>query len=259
MRILITNDDGVRAPGIAVLAKALQQDGHQIAVAAPAQEQSGVGHGLTFLTPVFVEPYQLPGLDVPAFSVWGKPADCTKIGTDVLAGFHPELVVSGINRGGNLGTDVMPSGTVSAALEAVVMGIPALAVSLQSFLDRNYDCAAAYAVELVRYMERRPTPKGILLSLNVPDLPREEVKGLKLAPLDSMSFDFSYKRYTDPLGRPFYWLMSDWETRQALKEEPRTDRQWVAAGYATVTPIKMDWTSYEYLETMKHDDLFQED
>ncbi len=258
MRILITNDDGVAAPGIKALAKRLSEE-HEVVVVAPAVEQSGKGFGVTFLSPLFVRPYTIEGVDVPAYAVEGTPADCAKIGMEELAGFLPDMVVSGINSGSNLGMDTFPSGTVNAAIAAIHRGIPAIASSLCGKTEAYFEGVAEMTAQLVRYAEKYPAPKNVLLSLNAPDIPTEQIKGIRLAPLAPVGYSCTYDRRTNPEGdRTYYWTIAHFHWRNH-SDTPHTDGEWITDGYATVTPICVDTTAYDYMEQMRKHPFFQEE
>ena len=258
MRILITNDDGVAAPGIKALAKRLSKE-HEVVVVAPATEKSGAGYSITFLYPLFTKPYQIEGVDVPAYAVEGTPVDCTKIGVGELAGFVPDLVVSGINRGSNLGMDTFPSGTVNAAIAAVHHGIPAIASSLCGITEEHFDGVAEMTAQLVQYVQEHPMPRGVLLSLNAPDIPSEEIKGIRLARLAPVGYSNVYERRTSPEGsKIYYWPIASFHWRNH-SDNPSTDGEWITDGYATVTPIKVDTTDYDYMDQMKSHAFFREE
>lgn len=253
MHILVTNDDGVRAPGIAVLARALAKI-HDVTVVAPASEQSGVGHGFTFLKPLMSNRVddELRFEGFKAYAVTGTPVDCVKLGCFNLNDTKPDIVLSGINRGANLGTDVLYSGTASAALEAVMLGIPAIAVSLNSRKANNYDAAARCAIEVLDYIVAHPVPALTMLNLNVPDRPYEEIHGIMPTQLACRCYDNVYEQRQDPRGRHYFWL-SD-AISPAYHTD--TDESWESEGYATLTPVGVNLTRFDYLDEMRgHSDF----
>ncbi|NOX17193.1 MAG: 5'/3'-nucleotidase SurE, partial [Chlorobi bacterium] len=178
LKILITNDDGINARGIHELAKSLSKIG-EITVIAPLTEQSAVGHAITMKYPLRITKHFDNG-DFFGYAVDGTPADCVKIGINNILQCKPDLVVSGVNHGSNTAVNILYSGTVSAAREAAIMDIPALAVSVTSHHPNHFDVAADYAAELALMILENKIPAGALLNLNVPDLPREKIKGVKL-------------------------------------------------------------------------------
>ena len=179
MNILITNDDGIDSPGILALVQALKNIGN-VTVIAPDRQQSAVGHALTVSAPLRAVPFQRDG-DLFGFAINGTPADCVKLGVSTLLETKPDLVVSGINHGANTAVNVMYSGTVSAATEAMMIGIPALAVSLTSFsLEADMSTAAEYAAKVAGNMLNWDIPIDTILNMNVPAIPKEDIKGMRI-------------------------------------------------------------------------------
>jgi len=253
MRILITNDDGAFSEGIRLLALELHKE-HDVMIVAPNTEKSGASHSLTFQVPLLakkVRPHGIPE-EIPVYAVAGSPADCAKLG---LGNFMPDadIVVSGINHGGNMGADVFYSGTVGAATEAAFNGKPAIAVSLDSYRAKHMQSAAVAARRAVRYIIEHPMPKHHVLNVNVPDLPLEEIKGTCLARLCLQDQCGPYIERVDPFERPYYWVGADY-----LKLEPEskgTDRYCATEGYIVVTPLKVDRTAYDLMEQMEQNAL----
>jgi 5'-nucleotidase len=206
MNILVTNDDGIDSPGILALVQALKKIGH-ITVIAPDRQQSAVGHALTVSAPLRAVPFQREG-DLFGFAVNGTPADCVKLGVSTLLSIKPDLVVSGINHGANTAVNVMYSGTVSAATEAMMIGIPALAVSLTSFsLDADMSVAAEYAAKVAGNMLEWDLPIDTILNMNVPAIPKEDIKGMRITRLSNSYWDDSYDSRKDPMGREYHWIV----------------------------------------------------
>lgn len=237
MKILVTNDDGVRAPGLAALARAVSVYG-EVTVCAPENEQSAVGRALTMSRPLRMERVPVHGLEFPCHSVDGTPTDCVKLAIDRLFQEKPDLVVSGINRGGNLGTDVLFSGTVSAAMEGAMQGIPSIAVSLGWGDDWNFDAAAAWARKAVGIAMKFPMPFGTLMNINIP---QAAPKGIKVAKLGVLDYGENYIEREDPRHRKYYWLAGD---KLPARHESDTDDAWLERGYLTMTPLKFDLTDY---------------
>jgi len=181
--------------------------------------------------------------------VGGTPADCVKMGISRLMNPLPDLVVSGINKGANLGTDVLYSGTVSAAVEGVVMGIPSIAVSLCTFdHDADYDYAARYTRSLIRVLTSAGIGKNTLVNVNIPAVPREEIKGIRITRLGSRRYENMFEQHVDPRGRTYYWLGGDIIEEE---QEPDSDVAAINANYISVTPIHFDLTDYKLIAEFK--------
>jgi len=235
MKILVTNDDGVRAPGIAALADALDTLG-EVEVVGPSEGQSGAGHGITFLEPLTAERVSI-GASRQAWSVAGTPADCVKLGINELLPSAPDLVVSGINAGANRGVDVLYSGTVAAAAEAALMGIPSVAVSLEAADTFDFKGAGAWALRVVAPVLPLGMPKGTMLNINVPAASRVEARGIRLVPQSLLAWEDSYQRRQDPRGRDYYWLSG---AVPAPDTGNLTDLRALEEGWVTVTPLQFD-------------------
>jgi 5'-nucleotidase len=236
--ILVTNDDGVQAPGLLALAEAMQELG-DVHIAAPARNQSASGHKKTLFTDIEIDRVHLAN-GMPALSVDGSPADCIALSAMGLRTWPPRLVVSGINRGENLSQDVTYSGTVTAALEAVIHGVPALAVSLsnqQADDPADYAQAARIAQRVVRHMLRKSLPPLTILNLNVPD---GEVKGLRLTRQ-------GIRIYRDEMERDGNTVRIVGEPPTGHTDEAGTDIWAVHEGYASLTPIHLDMTAHQFM------------
>jgi 5'-nucleotidase len=244
MNIMVTNDDGIAAPGIKALAEALLELG-DVTVVAPDRERSAAGHSLTLHSPLRV--FELRD---GWFAVDGTPTDCVNMGIHSLLSSPPDLVVSGINHGGNMGDDITYSGTVAAAMEANLMGIPALAVSLATFgpSDRFPD-AARIAVQVVREMIRQGLPSDTFLNLNVPNLPFSEIKAPLITRQGKRSFVGKIVDKTDPRGRKYYWIGSE---EPSFMDDAGTDFNAVGSGHSSLTPLHLDLTNHRALDTLKH-------
>lgn len=247
MQVLITNDDGYQAPGLKALVKARPQD-CRLWVVAPDRERSATGHAITVHKPLFMTRVDM-GQGVDAFHVNGTPSDCVKLAVELMDP-PPDVVVSGINRGSNLGTDVMYSGTVSGAIEAAIAGLPAVAVSLDSHAARtpaDYDFAARVAWYLVRHLAEQPLPAGTLLNVNVPAGP--EIQGFRVTRLGIRRYRNVFHRRVDPRGRVYYWMAG--EVEDVDDHDLDTDTGAVRAGYVSVTPIEFDLTKYAALDVVR--------
>jgi 5'-nucleotidase len=243
MRILVTNDDGIRAPGIAALAGAMAGFG-DITVCAPESEQSAVGRALTMNRPLRLEKAEIPTLECPCFSVDGTPTDCVKLAIDKVFHAKPDMVVSGINRGANLGTDVLFSGTVSAAMEGAMQGIPSIAVSLGWGDNWDFIEAARWARPAIGIAMKLSMPFGRMININVP---QGKPKGIRVANLGILDYGENYIERDDPRGRKYYWLAGD---KSPAHEGAESDIAWLEKGYLTVTPLKFDLTDHSMIENL---------
>ncbi|MDH7576374.1 MAG: 5'/3'-nucleotidase SurE [Bacillota bacterium] len=250
MRILLTNDDSIYAEGLAALWSALREIA-DVTVIAPDRERSASGHGITVDQPLRAE--RIPFFGSFAWAVNGTPVDCVKLGVNCLLNDKPDLVVAGINRGPNLGIDVLYSGTVSGALEGIILGIPALAVSVTEYINPNYQDAAFFIRRLVPKVLKTQICTGTLLNINVPSLPVHEIRGIKITKLGARKYLNSFEVRTDPRGRAYYWLGGDVVD---LDEDPNTDVAAIKQKMISITPIHVDLTNYRALELLQ--ELFLE-
>lgn len=243
MKILVTNDDGIGAPGIKALAEALTELG-EVTVVAPDRERSAAGHSLTLHSPLRVFE-----LREGWFAVDGTPTDCVNMGIHSLLDAPPDLVVSGINHGGNMGDDITYSGTVAAAMEANLMGIPALAVSLATYgPSEHFPDAAKVAVQVARMLIRQGLPADTFLNLNVPNLPFAEIKAPLITRQGKRSFVGKIVDKTDPRGRKYYWIGSE---EPSFLDDEGTDFNAVGKGHSSLTPLHLDLTNHGALEALK--------
>ena len=247
MRILLTNDDGVYAPGLAALEQQLRHLG-EVIVIAPATEQSGVSHSITFLTPLTCKSIHRDGRHW-AWAVEGSPADCVKLAICELLKDNPvDLVVSGINSGLNAGINVLYSGTVAAAIEGVFFGTTSVAVSLEYDEDADFQTAAVIARNAIRGIIKQPAAEGKLFNLNIPTAATESPKEVKVVPMGLDQYGRSYEKRQDPGGRDYYWaLWSEPENPPAESADVTELRK----GNVTLTPLKFDLTEKALVEEMK--------
>ncbi|MHB8483560.1 MAG: 5'/3'-nucleotidase SurE [Nitrospiria bacterium] len=244
MDILVSNDDGIHSPGIDLLAEALRALGN-IYVVAPDRERNAVGHALTLHKPLRVEE-----IKKNFFSLNGTPTDCVNWGVLHLLKKPPTMLVSGINKGANLGDDVTYSGTVSAAFEGTLLKIPSIAVSQMGPPPYEFKSAARFAVKIARRVLAEGLPADILLNVNVPNLPFEKIKNIKIVSLGRRVFeDNAVIEKTDPRGRKYYWIGG---TKILWEDKPDTDNDAVAHDHVSVTPLHLDLTHYEFLKKMKN-------
>ena len=242
MRILLTNDDGVEAEGLLTLHAAVRDLG-DVQIVAPDREQSGASHALTMSRPLRLRQH-----DTSRFSVDGTPTDCVLLAVRGVSGrleSRPELVLSGINHGSNLGDDVTYSGTVAAAMEARIFGIAALAFSLESPSETgqpfHWETARAVARTLVGYVQSLGAHDALLINVNVPNLPLADVRGFRVARLGKRTYPGAIVERLDPHGRPYFWV-GDAHPRWEPEED--TDYAAVKAGYVALTPLHLDLTDY---------------
>ncbi len=245
MLILLTNDDGIYAPGLAAMYRQIRELG-EVYVVAPATEQSGVGHAITYLRPLTVtEVYQ--GAERWGWAVHGSPADCVKIGVDQFCPRTPDLVVSGINLGLNAGINVLYSGTVAAAIEGAFYGITSLAVSLQYDEHAEFDKAAYVAVQVIRQVLAQKGPPPQLYNLNIPTMALQGRPEIRLVPMDVAANADRFERRQDPWGRYYYWIIGQPIPPSTERE---TDLSALAKGLITLTPLEYDLTKQAELDQM---------
>jgi 5'-nucleotidase len=240
MHFLISNDDGITARGIQVLSRRMSELG-KVTIVAPDQDRSGASNSLTLDSPV-----RISEIDERTFRVTGTPTDCVHIALTGLLDRDPDMVVSGINAGANLGDDVIYSGTVAAAMEGRFLGFPAIAVSLV-FNDkpRYFETAAEVIALLVQRLRQDPLPADTILNINVPDLAWSEIGGFEVTRLGHRHRAEPTIRELDPRGRPMYWIGPAGAEQDA---GPGTDFDAIRRGYVSVTPIHVDLTRYQALD-----------
>jgi 5'-nucleotidase len=246
LHILVTNDDGVDAPGLLALHKALQEVG-EVTVFAPDHNWSAAGHTKTMHKPLRVNQATLPDGTL-AYTTTGAPSDCVALVVLGMLEHQPDLVVSGINQGANVGHDITYSGTVAAAMEAVIFGIPALAVSLDSYQDRDFVYAARFAARLVKLVLERGLPPNTFLNVNVPAVPQEKIAGIKITRLGKRVYSDKLVERQDPRGRNYYWIGGGLPS--GVPEEG-TDIWALANNYVSITPLHLDMTEYQMLEELR--------
>jgi 5'-nucleotidase len=241
--ILVTNDDGIHSKGIQVLAKALQEAG-KVYVVAPDREESAIAHSLTLHRPLRVEKIKRS-----YYAVDGTPADCVHLGVNVLLPGRPDLIVAGINKGGNLGDDVTYSGTVSAAFEGTLLGIPSFAVSLVARSHFKFDAAARFAVRMARHVIKHGLPKDTLLNINVPNLAEKEIKPYRITRQGRWVHNGSgVIEKIDPRGKKYYWIGSG---QLVFDRKKDTDFVAVSRGHISVTPLHLDLTNDSSIRELK--------
>lgn len=248
MKVLLTNDDGIWSKGLAALAgAACRVADWEVYVVAPDRERSACGHSITLHEPIYVEEVDFKPAPVRgAWSVSGTPADCTKIGIELLIKEKPAVLISGVNRGPNLGTDILYSGTVSAAMEGCLYGIPSIAVSLADFKGQQFEFAAEVAVRLARLiLDLDDSPN--LFNVNVPCIERHEIKGVAVTSMGRTRYRDRFEGRRDHAGRECFWLTGD---MVEVENEDHTDVRAVQKGYVSITPLHLDLTASSLISSI---------
>lgn len=242
MNILISNDDGIHAEGLCVLKKSLISLGHNVFTVAPQTNQSATSHSLTL-----TQPLRIYKRGRNEWEITGTPTDCVLIATHGLLHERIDTVFSGINHGPNMGEDVLYSGTVAAAMEGVMMGIPSVAISMASYGKHDFS-SAEFVIERVLKLLKKAKKKRLLLNVNMPPLKTEKIKGFRITALGNRIYSDHLIEKKDPRGRKYYWIGG---SQPKFKNARGTDFEAVTKGYVSITPINMDLTDYAMLKKMK--------
>ncbi len=243
--ILVTNDDGIFAPGIYALWEAMQEIG-EVTIVAPDTEKSAVGHAITITDPIRVQQiHRRNGFE--GFAVKGTPADCVKIAGRSLMKTPPDIVVSGINSGANVGSNIIYSGTVSAATEGTILGIPSVAISLNSIKGGDMTASQKVAKIVVKKVLENGLPQGILLNVNVPNIPLDNIKGYRITKQGKLVFKDRFEKREDPRGKFYYWMKGE------IINDTNSDTDGFAIqnDYISITPIHYQLTEESFLKTLK--------
>lgn len=245
--LLLSNDDGINAPGLAALHEAVSDMG-KISVVAPEAEQSAIGHAITIAFPILAKPHE-PAQGPRGFAVTGTPADCIKLAVNVLLKEKPDLVLSGINLGSNVGVSVIYSGTISAATEGLLMGIPSMAISLcGSNHPLHWDTAAAVARCMLTKIISNGLPPATLLNVNVPNKPLSDLRGFAVTRMGQSRFIEKFERRVDPRGNEYFWLDGN---LKLLENAEQTDILAIQEGFVSITPIGLDRTRHNAIPTIE--------
>ena len=248
MKILLTNDDGIYADGLRAVCAELSKIG-EVFVVAPDREMSATGHGITIHKPLRVEEIASFAYAKRAWAVDGTPSDCVKLAVEcLLKENRPDIVLSGINRGPNLGTDVLYSGTVSAAIEGVILGVPSVAISLTAFENPYYDFAAVFSRTIVTRVLKEGLPPDTLLNINVPSLPRQDLAGIEVTRLGVRRYRNVFDKRMDPRGKTYYWLAGE---VVETDDEPDTDSMAIKNNMISITPIHFDLTRLDMMDMIR--------
>ena len=246
--ILVTNDDGITAPGIRALIKIMKTIGDVIVV-APDSPQSGMGHAITVNDTIYCDPIkQDENVKHKEYSCSGTPADCVKIATQEIMERKPDLCVSGINHGSNSSINVIYSGTMSAAVEAGVEGIPAIGFSLLDYsLEANFDHCESFVKTITKSVLKNGLAKGIVLNVNIPKLSAEKIKGVKVCRQANAQWVEDFDKRTNPQGRDYYWLSGEFVNEDKGED---TDEWALANGYVSVVPVQFDLTAHHFIKEL---------
>ncbi len=248
--ILISNDDGIHAPGINALAEEIRKIG-DVVIVAPDKQQSAVGHAITMNSPLRVQKVEKHGAFF-GYAVAGTPADAVKLAVRSLLPHPPDLVISGINHGSNTAISVIYSGTVSAATEGTILGIPSFAISLTTYDEADFSYAAAFARKLALKIMEQGLPKGTLLNVNVPPVAASEIKGIVITKQGKSVWNDEFESRRDPNDREYFWLKGD---LLELDHDDDIDQRAVLNNKVSITPIHYDLTDYATFEAMKKWDI----
>jgi len=244
MLILVSNDDGIHSEGIKILEEKFRKFA-RVVVVAPDREQSASSHSITLHRPL-----RIAKIKKNFFSVSGTPTDCITLGVNEILKKKPNLIVSGINRGGNLGDDVHYSGTVSAALEGAIMGIPSIAFSLVTRDESpRYHTAANFAAKLTRKILKEGLPPGTVLNVNIPSLPKEKIKGYEYCTLGKRNYGEIIVEKIDPRGKKYYWIGGD---EAGFEDIPGSDCNAIMAKKISITPLVANLTHFSVLKEIRH-------
>lgn len=248
--ILICNDDGIDAPGIFALVQEIRKVA-RVTVVAPDRQQSAVGHAITMQHPLRVLPFSKNG-EFFGDAVGGTPADAVKLAVKQILKEPVDILISGINHGSNTAINIIYSGTVSAATEGTILGIPSIAISLTTYGEADFTVAARFAAQLACVVGEKGLPPGTLLNVNVPHLPAERIRGVKITSQGRSSWEDTFDVRCDPAGREYFWLTGHMHVSDV---DPDTDQIAIGEGYISVTPIHYDLTDREQLARMKEWDI----
>ena len=246
LHVLISNDDGIAAPGIHALVKEIRKIA-KVTVVAPDRQQSAVGHAITMNYPLRAIPYERDG-EFFGYAVDGTPADAVKLGVRYLLKERPDLVVSGINHGSNTAINILYSGTVSAATEGTVLGIPSIAVSLTTYDEADFTYAAKFSARLAAVVLERGLPAGTLLNVNVPAVSPERIAGVRITRQGKSTWEDTFDVRRDPANREYFWLTGRMVTTDT---DPSTDQIAVKENYISISPIRYELTDAAMVEAMK--------
>ena len=247
MEILLTNDDGVYTPAIAELKRIINGLGN-ITVVAPDVEQSGASHSITFNRPLMARKVFINN-SFFGYGVSGSPADSVKLAVRELMKESPDLLISGINMGANIGINILHSGTVAAAIEGAILGVPSIAVSLEYSEIPDIENAALFTRTMINCLAEHKLPKGTLLNINIPAITWSSIKGIKVTSQYTFGFDECFDKHTDPNGQTFYWLTTSGKNPTSFVQG--SDIEAIKNGYISITPLRFDMTNHDMLNGLE--------
>jgi 5'-nucleotidase len=245
LNILISNDDGIDAPGIYALVQEVKKIA-DVTVIAPDKQQSAVGHAITMNYPLRAVPFRKNN-EFFGYAVEGTPADAIKLGVKFLMKTKPDMIISGVNHGANTAISIIYSGTVSAATEGTILGIPSIAVSLTTYEEADFSYAAKFAARLALLVAEKGLPEGTLLNVNVPPVPEHQIRGVRLTKQGRSKWDDTFEVRRDPANREYFWLTGSLEVTD---QDEDADQVAVQNQYVSITPIRYDLTDHRTLEAM---------
>jgi len=245
MRLLLTNDDGILAEGLIALYEELKGD-FELSVVAPETEMSAVGHAITLSHPLRVRRFMRNG-DFFGFAVSGTPADCVKMGVQEILQQKPDMIISGINPGANVGINLLYSGTVSAATEGAFLGIPSVAISLNTKNNPDFGFAAKFSRRMIQFVKGNGLKEGKALNVNIPAIPEDQIKGISVTTQDLVRHRDRYEKRNDPRGNVYYWLASETPVEESI---PNTDLMALMENRITITPITFDLTDVKEVKRL---------
>ena len=245
MRILLTNDDGILAEGLIALYEELKGD-FELSIVAPETEMSAVGHAITLSNPLRVRRFKRNGIFL-GYGVSGTPADCVKIGVQEILQQRPDMILSGINLGSNVGINLLYSGTVSAATEGAFLGIPSVAISLNTKNDPDFGFPARFSRRMIQFVKENGLKEGTALNVNIPAIPEDQIKGISVTTQDLVRHRDRYEKRNDPRGNVYYWLATETPVEESI---PDTDLMALRENLISITPITFDLTDLKEVERL---------
>jgi len=245
MRVLLTNDDGILAEGLIALYEELKGD-FEVSVVAPETEMSAVGHAITLSNPLRVRQFKRNGVFF-GYGVSGTPADCVKIAVQEILKQRPDIILSGINLGSNVGINILYSGTASAATEGAFLGFPSVAISLNTKTDPDFSFAARFSRRIIRFVMENGLKEGTALNVNIPAIPEDQIKGISFTTQDLVRHRDRYEKRKDPRGNVYYWLAGETPVEESV---PNTDLKVLMENRITITPITFDLTDLKEVKRL---------
>lgn len=245
MRMLLTNDDGILADGLFALYEELKGD-FDLSVVAPEVEMSATGHAISLSNPLRVRRFKRRGVFF-GYGVSGTPADCVKIGVQEILPHRPDMIISGVNMGSNVGINLLYSGTVSAATEGAFLGIPSVAISLNTKIDPDFSFATSFSRRIISFIAEHGLSEGTALNINIPAIPEDQIKGISFTTQDLVRQRDVFEKRNDPRGNVYYWLAAETPVEESL---PHTDLKALTENRITITPITFDLTDLKEVKRL---------